>query len=86
MNVCQVTKDSDRTKLMAWYNLFGCLASAMGALTCGFVLTVLSGTGGLGLAALKADRITMTVYALLQIALAVTFSQLGPDVEVPFEV
>lgn len=27
-SLAQVTKDVDRTKLMAWYNLFGCFASA----------------------------------------------------------
>lgn len=27
-SLAQVTKDVDRTKLMAWYNLFGCFSSA----------------------------------------------------------
>ena len=61
----QVTLPEDRTRLMAWYNLFGCFSSAAGALVCGAAIEYLRGFEGFGL--LGAYRATMGAYALVKV-------------------
>jgi MFS family permease len=80
----QVTKDQDRTVIMAWYNLFGCFSSALGGLTCGALIVFLNGSI-IGYPLLLAYRWTMGLYALIQIILCLLFAALGRDIEVPSE-
>ena len=68
-----------RTKLFAWYNLAGSLATALGSLAAG-ILTGLLRSGGLP--AVQAYRIVLLAYAAAGIALAALFLFLGPEVEV----
>jgi MFS family permease len=77
----QVSRDSDRTRLLAWYNLFGCFASAIGGLFCGVLITHL--TESVGVTVLNAYRIVMMVYAAIQVLLCMLFANLGGDIEVP---
>ena len=60
-----MTRPEDRTRLMAWYNLFGCFSSAAGALVCGAAIEFLRGSEGFGL--LGAYRTTMGAYALVKV-------------------
>ena len=81
-SLSQVCRDEDRTKVLAWYNLFGSCSSASGALTCGFIMKVLQ-SGKAPMSLLQSCRFVMFVYSLLQICQVVAFYQLGPEVEVP---
>jgi hypothetical protein len=60
-----VTSNDDRTRLMAWYNLFGCFSSAIGALLCGAGISYVHTTMGVGL--LGAYRGTMVAYTLVKV-------------------
>lgn len=79
----QVTKHEDRTRLMAWYNLGGSFASAMGALVCGYIISTMSGSYGYTM--LESYRIVMFLYSAIQICLFFIFSFLSPDCEVPLD-
>ena len=50
---------------MAWYNLFGCFSSALGALCCGGIIVHLNSTLGFGL--LVSYRLTMAIYAFIKV-------------------
>src|SRR5512139_683956 len=67
-----------RTKLFAWYNLAGSLATALGSLAAG-VLSNFLRSGGLP--AVQAYRVVLLAYAAAGIALAALFLFLGPEVE-----
>eukprot|EP01041_Mallomonas_annulata_P012729 gene12729-26814_t len=77
----QVTRDENRTLLMAWYNLFGCFSSALGALFCGWIISVLS-SSDVGYSLLESYRIMMWIYTIIQIILCYQFSLLSNDCEV----
>lgn len=62
----QVTRPEDRTRLMAWYNLFGCFSSALGAIFCGGVVAYLNGKVGISI--LSADRIVMILYSCVKVS------------------
>lgn len=83
-SLSQVTRDSDRTKVMAWYNLFGCFASASGALVCGFALKFMTDPthSSINFSMLYACRIIMVFYSILQVCQTVLFSTLGENIEV----
>jgi len=80
-SLSQVTRDVDRTKIMAWYNLFGCFSSATGALICGYILNILNTVCGLNM--LTSCRVMMVVYAILQIVQTFLFFTLRSTIEVP---
>lgn len=67
IGLAQVTSGEDRTRLMAWYNLFGCFSSAIGALCCGGIIVYLNSTQGFGL--LISYRLTMVIYATIKVSL-----------------
>lgn len=77
----QVTADTFRTKLMAWYTLAGCIASAVGALFCGLTLYLCSEYTDMS--ELASYRVVMVMYFVTQVVLCALFWQLSPDVEVP---
>lgn len=76
----EVTRSEDRTRLMAWYNLFACFASAIGALICGFVIDLAVSNG---YTQLEAYRLILFIYAIVQILLGYLFFKLSPAIEVP---
>jgi predicted MFS family arabinose efflux permease len=97
--VSQLTKDADRTKLIAWYNLFGSFSSAFGALFCGWLYsylrsikyneTISSDTSPLlresiyEFDSLSAHRIVLIIYSICQIVKMSLFCLLSPAIEVP---
>jgi MFS family permease len=79
-SLSQIVTDRRRTRLFAWYNLAGSLATAFGALVSGLLVSNLLASG---LAQPTAYRSTTIVYALLGLALAAIFLFLSPAVEAP---
>lgn len=79
----QVTRHEDRTRLMAWYNLVGCFASATGALFCGYVISTLNGSYGYSM--LDSYRAVMILYTAIQVILCLSFTFLSADCEVPLD-
>jgi MFS family permease len=79
-SLAQIVPDRQRTRLFAWYNLVGSLATALGALASGLLV---SGMLASGTARDEAYRSTIIVYALLGAALALIFLRLSTAVEAP---
>lgn len=80
-SLSQVTDEVDRTMLLAWYNLFGSFASALGALTTGLVITFFESYYQFSL--LAACKVVLVVYSLCQISLFFVFQALSDAIEVP---
>lgn len=80
--LAEVSSNSQRTALMAWYNLFGSLASAFGALTCGTVVDFLIGPK-CGYSLRQAGSLMMLIYGIVQIGQLMCFLQLSNRIEVP---
>ena len=76
----QVTVDTHRTKLMAWYQLFGYFACAGGALTCGFIVHSLTEQYGFPL--FLACRWAMIVYSATKLLLIYLILMLSHHIEV----
>ncbi|MDP9483182.1 MAG: MFS transporter [Chloroflexota bacterium] len=72
-----------RTSVLAWYNLAGQLASAVGALAAGLLAQIFLTSGS---SPLEAYRAIVIGYALVGILLAAGFLRLTPGIEVPPEV
>jgi MFS family permease len=79
-SLSQVVEDRRRTRLFAWYNLTGSLATATGALVTGVTVGVLRGGG---LAEVAADRVVLFGYAAIGLLLVPVFLAVSPAVEVP---
>ncbi len=77
----QVTSDSIRTRLFAWYNLFGSFSTAGGALFCGLLITHLKNQEGM--TSLEAYRWILLLYSALQVIKMTLFYFLSPAIEVP---
>jgi len=77
----QVTREATRTKLMAWYNLFGSFATAGGALFCGFAISYCKTV--LLLSPLTSYRYVLFMYTACQVIKYVLFSFLSEAIEVP---
>ena len=77
----QVTLDTHRTKLMAWYQLFGYYACAGGALTCGFLVHALTEQYGFPL--FLACRWAMIAYSATKLVLIYLILMLSHNIEVP---
>lgn len=75
--LAQEVADRDRTRLFAWYNLAGYLASALGALAVGWFL------GGSHYDGVAAYRIVFWAYAVCGGVLGVLALRLSPAVEAP---
>src|SRR5689334_10061351 len=76
----EATADARRTPTFAWYNLAGYVATAVGALTAGFVSQVLLAGG---FAAVDAYRVVVLGYAVVGAAMAVVFDRVSAAVEAP---
>jgi MFS family permease len=88
--LAEVTRVQDRTKLMAWYNLFGSFSGAFGALACGVIIDAVVNTLSTrnpemdaNSAQVFAFKVTLFIYAVIQIILGYFFFLLTPAIEVP---
>ena len=84
--VSQLTRDADRTKLIAWYNLFGSFSSAFGALFCGWLYSYLrniKSDSGYIFDSLNAHRVVLIIYSICQVIKMALFYLLSPAIEVP---
>ncbi len=68
-----------RTQIFAWYNLVGSFATAVGALTGGWLAQLLQARG---MSALEAYRVVLMGYAIGGLILGILFLSLSRDVEV----
>jgi MFS family permease len=76
----QATPEARRTPTFAWYNLAGYVATAIGALSAGFVS---QGLQAAGFVAVDSYRAIVVGYAVVGIAMAVVFWRVGGAVEAP---
>lgn len=74
----QLVADQERTRIFAWYNLAGSVATALGALAGGW-LTKLVQQGGMS--DLDSYRVLLACYAAAGVVLAALFTRLSPGVE-----
>jgi MFS family permease len=77
--LAQTVTTERRTYVFAWYNLVGSLATALGALVCGWLVQSLAGQGYAGLPSYRA---ILFAYAGAGILLALFFGRLSPAAEV----
>jgi MFS family permease len=76
--IAQEITGSRRTHLFAFYNLFGSVATALGALVAGWAVHL---SQQAGVAEINADRGILIAYAAIGLLLALGFSQLTAKVE-----
>ena len=76
----QTLPNSERTKVFAWYNLAGSLATAMGALTGGILAQVFVNSG---MTPAKSYRIILLLYTATGVILGILFMRLSPSAESP---
>jgi len=79
-SISEICADKDRTRLMAWYNLFGAFSTAFGSLFCGLLLTIFTNT--LHLSLLTSYRGVLLFYIMIKIILCYCFYQLSPAIEI----
>ncbi|HBI46830.1 MAG TPA: MFS transporter [Planctomycetales bacterium] len=77
--LAQVVTTEQRTRVFAWYNLTGSLATAFGALLCGLLVQFLQTDG---FTALQSYHIVLWYYAGTGVLLALLFTRLSPTSEV----
>ena len=78
--LAQLIPDQRRTQTFAWYNLSGSFATALGALTGGWLSQILQGNG---ISTLESYRMVLLGYALGGVVLLVLFLGLSQTIEVP---
>jgi MFS family permease len=78
-SLSQTIADRRRTHVFAWYNLAGSVATAVGALAAGLIVT---GVEAAGFDDLAGYRFVMLVYAAIGVAIAALFSRVSAAVEV----
>ena len=78
--LAQLIPDQRRTQTFAWYNLSGSFATALGALTGGWLSQILQGSG---ISTLESYRMVLLGYALGGVVLLVLFLGLSQAIEVP---
>ena len=83
-SLAQVTKESIRTKLMAWYNLTSCFSSAAGALSCGLILDLLT-SSAYSFSYQTSCRYILVFYAAMKMLQTFLFSLLSSEIEVPVQ-
>jgi MFS family permease len=74
----QLVSDQQRTRVFAWYNLAGSVATALGALAGGWLTRVAQMRG---MPELDSYRVLLACYAAAGVLLAALFTQLSPAVE-----
>jgi MFS family permease len=77
--LAQLTSPEQRTRVFAWYNFVGSLATALGALSGGALATALQQTGS---EPVDSYRVVFAGYAVLGSVLGLLFTALSPRVEV----
>jgi MFS family permease len=77
--LAQVVTTEQRTRVFAWYNLTGSLATAFGALLCGLLVQALQSHG---FTPLQSYHIVLWYYAGTGVLLALLFTRLSPTSEV----
>ena len=77
-SLTQIVSDEKRTKIFAWYNLIGSLATAFGALFAGWGVQLAREEG---LAQLESYRLVLIAYAAMAIFLGLIFWRVSPAVE-----
>lgn len=82
-SLAEVCLPSQMTSAMAWYNLFGSVSSALGALTCGILFEYCQ--SGWELDRSTAGSVIIRVYAAVQIGQLLLFSFLSNEIEAPSE-
>src|SRR5205823_8695677 len=75
----QTVRDEERTEVFAWYNLAGSVATALGALACGWLCHWLELSGRSGAAVY---RPVIFIYAAIGLVLTILFRWLSPAIEV----
>jgi MFS family permease len=78
-SLSEVTADRRRTRVFAWYNLAGSVATAVGALAAGVSVGLLRSAG---VDDLLAYRTVVAIYAAIGLGLAALFTRVSPEVEV----
>jgi MFS family permease len=78
--LAQGIRDGPRTRMFAWYNLTGSLATAAGALACGLGVQSLQAHA---VSPLLSYRTILSAYAAAGVGLAVLFGRLSPESEAP---
>jgi MFS family permease len=81
-SLTQLLPDERRTQTFAWYNLSGSFATAVGALSGGWLSQILQGGG---MTAFDSYRVVLVGYALGGVVLAILFLFLQVAIEVPKE-
>jgi MFS family permease len=79
-SLSQVTADRQRTRVFAWYNLSGSIATAVGALSAGLGVGLLRAGG---VEDIVAYRIVVLAYAAIGLGMAALFGRVSEAVEVP---
>lgn len=77
--ISEVSDATYRTKIMAWYNLFSCFASASGSLLAGRILAYYETYTSHGLE--ESCRRVMGLYVVLHMCMFAVYTTLGPDIE-----
>jgi MFS family permease len=75
----QAVPDKQRTSVLAWYNLVGSFATALGALAGGWLSGILQKAGS---TSLQSYRAILLGYAAISVLLVLLFVRLSPAVEV----
>jgi len=78
-SLSEVIPGDTRTRVFAWYNLVGSVATAFGALATGLAVGALRAAGALEL---DADRAVILAYTAIGLGLVVVFALVSPAVEV----
>lgn len=81
--IAQITDKSRLTKLLAWYNLFGCFACALGSLSSGFFAEVLQSNSLFRQSKLESYRTVLILYTFMQVMMTLFFLGLSRKVELP---
>jgi MFS family permease len=80
--ISEVTRNEQRTAIMAWYNLFGSFSCAFGAFFCGFLLHFFQFSSMFHYLSLKDScKYVLFVYGVIQISQLILFQFLSSDIE-----
>ncbi len=78
-SLSHLTPEDTRTGVFSWYNLVGSFATALGAVSGGWLAQALQSSGW---APVSSYRVVIVGYALIALVLVASFSRLSPAVEV----
>jgi MFS family permease len=78
-SLSHIVSDRKRTRVFAWYNMFGSFATASGAMTGGWIAQVMQYGGA---SPLESYRSVVIGYAIFGVVLVILFSRLSTKVEI----